>query len=240
MKIISCKQGSREWFAARAGVVTASEVSQLVNLKGEMRESKDGKDVSAGVYTYLYQKLAERWTGQPLFVGGSFAMQQGAIREDEPRRLYEFETGQKIEEVGFITTNDGSMGCSPDGILSSEGVGFEIKSPQRHNHLSYLFEGELPNEYVQQVHASMLVTGFSLWYFISYCVGFPMFKHPVARNEDIIDNMRAAVENFNGRLEKAYARLLELNGGNEPIRDGIQTMPDVPRDALAEFLGETR
>ena len=43
----------------------------------------------------------------------------GIEREPEARELYEFLRSVDVEEVGFITTDDGTAGCSPDGLVRS-------------------------------------------------------------------------------------------------------------------------
>ena len=56
MKIIQCDQGTTEWFAARCGLVTASEVDALVTPKFAIRKG-------AGVDSYVCKKVAEKLLG---------------------------------------------------------------------------------------------------------------------------------------------------------------------------------
>ena len=53
-------------------------------------------------------------------------MLRGTELEPEARSFYEFETGATVTEVGFITNDDGTAGCSPDGLID-ESVGWEVK-----------------------------------------------------------------------------------------------------------------
>jgi hypothetical protein len=225
-----------EWFMARCGIVTASEMSNLVT---PLWNIKDGQAVD----TYLYHKLAERWTGKPLFTGGSFAMNQGSLREAASLDQYEFDNGVTIDRVGLVTTDDGKIGASPDGIIPAIKTGFEVKNPLRHTHISYLLDGVIPPEYLAQVHGGMLVTGYDAWNFVSACDGFPDLWIPVYRDEKVMVTMRKAIESFNERLDEAYAKLVKINGG-EPERISVNadgdtlTMAGVDQNAIDEFYNE--
>lgn len=206
MKIIDCQQGSDEWLQARLGIVTASELDALITPLWEPRKI-DGE----GVSTYLATKIAERWRGSPLpsFSGG--AMEQGSIREEEAIPWYELECDTDVRRVGFITTDDGKLGCSPDGLC--DGYGIEVKCPLPHTHVRWLLAGELPKDHRAQVHGGMLVTGLPQWKFISYCRGFPPLVLTVEADPEIQEAIRAAVSAFQVKLDSAWAKIEEYNGG---------------------------
>lgn len=209
MKIHDCIQGSEEWFRARAGIPTASEMDNLVTPLFKPREG-------AGVETYLSKKLAERWLGGPLpEFSSSWEMESGKIREEEAIPFFELEFKTEVRRVGFITSDDGRVGCSPDGLL--EVGGLEIKCPQAHTHAGYLIRGGVPKEYLAQIHGSMYVTGALEWKFMSYHRKFPPLVLTVKRDEKIIATIHAAVSEFCDNLDAAYKRLVDINGG-EPER----------------------
>jgi YqaJ-like viral recombinase domain len=166
VKIIDCQQNTTAWMLARCGVVTASEVDALVTPLWKAR-------AGAGVQTYLYQKLSERVMGYiEEGPASSFAMTQGQIVETIAVPWYEFAHDVKINRVGFCVSDDGKIGCSPDGLIGDEG-GIEIKSPQPKQHLRYLLEGVVPADYVAQVQFSLYVTGRKWWKFVSYNTHLP-------------------------------------------------------------------
>jgi len=213
MKILEVTQGSEEWLRARAGIPTASEFGNLVTPLFKVRTG----DM---VDTYLCRKLAEKWIGGPLpttYSGG--AMEQGNLREEEAIPWYEFTTGRRVDRVGFVTTDDGRIGCSPDGLFA-EGGGIEVKCPDLHTHVGYLLEGELPEHYRAQVQGTMLVTGAEEWTFLSYAPKLPPLVLTVNRDEKAIDALTQALEQFNERLETGFARLVELNG-DPPVRQPV-------------------
>lgn len=209
-------QGSEAWLFARAGIPTASEFDNLVSpVKLEIRTGETPK-------TYLATKVAERWYG-PLPQPPVFAMEQGNILEERARPWYEFTYGKVTEQVGFITSDDGRIGCSPDGWFGGSGI--EIKCPQIVAHTKYLLAGKLPDDYKLQVQGSMLVTGAPVWTFLSYHNSFPKLVLTIERDEKAIAVLREALDQFLEKLDAAYARLCELNGGPPPKRRPIDETP---------------
>ena len=208
MIIVDVAPGSVDWHMARAGIPTASEFHNLVTPKFEIRKGEMPK-------SYLARKLAEKWLGGPLASFASFDMEQGQILEQEAIPWYELEYSATVERPGFITTDDGLCGCSPDGWLVS-GVGpcgLEIKCPQPETHVKYLLNGTVPDDYLAQVHGGMSVTGASAWQFVSYRRKFPSLVLRVERNDRIQGVLQLALAEFNALLSDAYNRLCEMNGG---------------------------
>ncbi|MDE1907677.1 MAG: YqaJ viral recombinase family protein, partial [Rhodospirillales bacterium] len=135
-----------------------------------------------GEYTAQRRKYAlelalERLTGiqPPVFV--SWEMKQGTEREPESCEAYAMDTGQLVEEVGFIFSPNLMVGASPDRLVGEKG-GLETKNPLPITHLGYL-EGDfkatfgVPPEYLPQVLHNLWITGRAWWDFQSYCRDFP-------------------------------------------------------------------
>lgn len=204
MKIIDVEQGTEDWFKARAGIVTASELDCLITPLMKPREGQ-------GVETYLNRKIAERINGGPLPSYSGGAMEQGSILEGAAIPSFELLTGMMVERVGFVTTDDGAVGCSPDGLYSqtgSAGGGVEIKCPLLQTHIGYLRDGVVPKEYLAQVHGGMYVTGLPCWYFMSFHTQARKMIVEVPRDEKWIDAIHAAVSTFNVRLNTEYERIM--------------------------------
>lgn len=205
-------QGSMSWLAVRAGVVTASEVSALFTPKWKISESK-------GVETYLAQKLAEKWLGA--CDANSFMskrMEDGHLREQEGRKSFQFAYDVEVCQVAFIASDDLTIGCSPDGLYERNGVksGLELKCPSAETHVKYLLAGQVPDDYIAQVHFSMYITGYSQWTFVSHRPGFPLFIKTVERDQQIMEVIEEGVTNFLKRLDTAYKCLIHLNDGQPP------------------------
>lgn len=207
MKTLNVKQGSEEWLHARAGIPTASELDSLISPTGKIRTGQTP-------HTYLCRKLAEAWNGGPLqsFSGG--VMEQGAILESEAVPWFELRTGLDVERVGFLLTDDGFFGASPDGMLP-DGTGLEIKCPQPTNHIAWLLAGDVPDEHRLQCHGGMYVTGAERWTFVSYCRGFPALVCELRRDEVVIELIRDALDDFRVAFNDGWKRIEKANGGNK-------------------------
>lgn len=201
-------QGSVPWHRCRAGIVTASELDKIISPLGKIRtgDTPDG---------YLARKLAERWLGRPVESGSSWAMDQGSLREIDVIAQLENHLNVDIERPGFITTDDGGFGCSPDGLIGGE-CGVEAKCPQPENHMRHLIGGKVPTDYIMQVQGSMAVMGLDSWYFTSKCPDLPWFLLKVGRDEKLIASILDAVEQFNERLGTEWDQLVKAHG--EPKR----------------------
>jgi len=207
LKIIDCQQGSTQWLEARAGVVTASEVDALITPLGEARTGDRPKE-------YLAQKLAEKWQG-PLPANTFWNADQGHWGETDTVKWYQFEHGVKVDRVGFITTDDGLFGCSPDGLIPVN-YGLEIKSPGPKAHVRNLLSGLVPSEYWAQVQMSLWVTGYPKWRFISYRRNYPPIVIDVLPQEQFQENLGVILKKFSAQLQRSWERLIELNDGQLP------------------------
>lgn len=218
-------QGSVDWAISRSGIPTASEFDNLLTPEMKPRTGEMPK-------TYLAQKVAEAWIGGPLASLNTFDIDQGRILEEEALPWFELAQDTKVDRVGLITTDDGRVGCSPDGLLGDDG-GIECKCPAIHTHVGYLLAGVLPKAYAAQVHGSMYVTGRPWWKFLSYRRNMPALLLHIERDEEIQENIASALGNFLAQFDKAMQRLTEINGG--PPRRFVKHAPK-PEPA---FVSET-
>ncbi len=197
MKTLLMAQGSVEWFEARKGVVTASEIDSLVTPAWKVRTGK-------GVDSYMFRKLAEKSVGWAADFGGSYQMDQGSIAEKIALPWFNFTYNADARPVGFCISDDGRTGCSPDAMIGDDN-GLEIKFPSHPVHLQYLAEGVLPDDYAAQVHFSMYVTGFKQWEFVSFSKVFPSLHVTVKRNEEIQAVIHEALQKFFVKFDAHYA-----------------------------------
>jgi hypothetical protein len=132
MQIIECEQGSPEWFAARMGIVTASEFKTIIGVKKDARE-KATRDL------YMRKLAGELLTGEPMSSYSNSDMERGKANEDEARDLYALTASVDPQRVGFIRNHD--AGCSPDSLIGDKG-GLEIKDALAHVQIERLLKGE--------------------------------------------------------------------------------------------------
>ena len=211
MKTFDVAQGSPAWIKLRMGIPTASELDALVSPTLKIRTGE-------GPQTYLYQKLCCAVTGIPPDDFQSFAMGQGSILEHEAVPWFEFTHEAKVERVGFCTTDDGRVGCSPDGLLGSDG-GIEIKCPRPETHLKYLLEGTVPTQYLAQIHTSMLVTGRRWWNFLSYSRQFPALLLRVEYSQEWQDTIRKALDGFYEKFTPAFQKITAMRDSENSAKE---------------------
>ena len=203
------EQRSKEWFAARCGMITASR------FKDVLAKTKSGP--AATRESYKWQLVAERLTGE---VGESYqntAMRWGTETESQARAAYEWETGNEVEEVGFLVATNSdddelSRGCSPDGLIDLFG-GLEIKCPYNSAiHLKTVESGEMPAEHKAQVQGCLIITERDWWDYVSFDPRMPeklkLFVVPVLRDEDYIKELTKEVDAFDEEIEAVIERLL--------------------------------
>lgn len=193
MIVHDVEQGSPEWIDLRKGIPTASEFSSIITAaKADLSKG------SKGYICRLIGSLTDQFLPPNVEHFTSRHTEWGTNTEGEARRFYSME-GNEVKQVGFITTDDGRFGCSPDGLLISDCGeivgGLELKCPTAGVHLEYLVDGELPLDYKQQCHGALAVTGLPYWDFLSYCPGNPPFLIRVYPDE-YTEKLKKALEIF--------------------------------------------
>lgn len=192
-------QGSDAWFQEHAGKPGASSFNKIVTTKGE--PSKQAKE-------YAYQLAGEYILGTVEQGYTSHAMQVGVEREEEARNRYSFDYDADIVQVGMIYLDERKDRlCSPDGLIEGKNKGLEIKCPMLKTHVKYLLDGKLPTEYFCQVQGSMYITGFDTWDFFSYYPGIDPFKITVERNDEFIEKLDTALDEFCFQVVKLIKKL---------------------------------
>ena len=193
MIISPYEQGTEEWLAARLGKPSASMFSKLITMTGKPSASADG---------YINQLLGERLTGKSEPHYTSEAMILGTEREPEARADYEFITGNKVDQFGFILDDSQSYGCSPDGLIGDDG-GLEVKCPAQTTQAGYWRDKQSGvKKYYQQIQGCMWVTGRKWWDFFSYHPDMPHVLVRVKRNEEYIEKLSEQVLPATTTIEK--------------------------------------
>ncbi len=204
MKIHDVEQGTEAWAKLRRGIPTASNADRLVTpAKGE--PSKSMRDYACECLAAEMLPIEYWYATADFQTFQSEAMAHGTNTEREARDYFALDTGLEVKQVGFITTDCGRAGCSPDGIVGSTAL-LELKCPQPKTHVRYLLDRVLPADYKPQVHFSMVVTGFDVAYFMSYAPGLPPFLIRVSR-DDYTDKVQAALSAFWDMLDVSRMEL---------------------------------
>ena len=196
------EQGGTEWHEARAGIVTASTMRNLVTASGKPADN----DTSRG---FIRTLATERIIGVPEYTHPTRPMQRGNLLEPHTRDLYA-EHYAPVTEVGFIRldTERYALGFSPDGLVEHDGL-VEFKSPGPKEHLRTILADAVPSMYVWQVQVGLFVTGRSWIDFCSYCPGMDFYRKRVFPDKEAFEVIDAAVTNaenqIRGMLHTYYA-----------------------------------
>lgn len=194
-------QRSAEWFAERAGQITASQMHTAM-LPRDREPFKSGprkgqeKPPPKALIDYAYQLAAERLTGKPRKQIKAAALQWGQDVEPAAVAAYQAETGVIVTACGFVQHPEYDfIGASPDFLVDDDGGG-EVKSPESSEvHLETLLTG-LPPEHIEQIQGGLWVTGRKWWDFVSYHPDFPakyrLYVQRVERDEAFIAGLESA------------------------------------------------
>lgn len=144
---------------------------------------------------------------------------------------YEFEADLITSPIGFITTDDGRYGCSPDRLVGEDGL-VEIKCPAPQTHLGHLVDGFSGN-YRPQVQGQLLVSERQWADWVSYSPEMPMVRIRAQRDEDYIRGLRAALDEFCDMKDDIECRARAL--GHFASRRRLETAAGALADYLAGF-----
>lgn len=200
------EQGSAEWFEARVGKITASRAWAAMEWTQ--------KDTPKAEYLkYRAELIAERLSGKPFRHFVTRAMEDGAANEEYARDLYELETGNTVQRVGFIQHPElDYFGASPDGKIDAETVGgLEIKCLTMANHIAVFETDEIDHKYTAQIQAGVECTGWEWWHYVGYS---PDYQKPYDfrllrfdRDEEFIKRMLMYVTRLHEDVSEAVEKL---------------------------------
>lgn len=153
-------QGTPEWHKVRCGVFTASMFSKLITPKTDK--------ISEQADMLENRIVAEILTGNPIDdFGGTKWTDRGKELEPDAVKMYEMITGKEVIHAGFISNDDGTAGCSPDGFIVDD-RGLELKCPMPDTHVDNVLRGTAEKDHKPQIQGSLYVTGFKQWDIMSY------------------------------------------------------------------------
>jgi len=185
MRIIKdIDQGSEEWLQLRQGVVTASNFSKIIT---------STEKESATLEKFAHELASQKMLMKSEEHYKNATMQRGNDLEPFARQAYQesLASFELVEEVGFIISDCGDYGCSPDGLVGEDGL-LEIKCPQATTHLQYLLDNKLPTQYIQQVQGQLWVSNRKWCDFVSYHPDFitkQLLVIRVGRDEEFITKL---------------------------------------------------
>jgi len=237
-RILSCEQGSPEWFESRAGVITASMVAAV------RKRLKYGPN--AGGYTqeaekYAFRLALERIMGCPLDdTYETEYMRRGKRLEDDARELHESLIGDFIEQIGLILSDCGRFGASADGLIRADG-GSEYKAFVDPGKLMPIMVHGDVSDIQDQMQMNMWLSGRDWWHFGLYCPGMAAIDRdlliiPVERDDAYIEEMVADLQAFDVMVEDYRQRILDTNYHNVALPSAPTPSTPEPAAEAAEEI----
>lgn len=188
-------QRSDEWFAARRGLLTASEFGPWL-----LKNDKTSQKARESAICRILAKAAKLWE-EPSYENA--AMKRGTELEPVAVSAFEAFAGTGVTPVGLCVSKHGFFGCSPDGLLMEEGHGFEGKVPVPSTHIAYRRAGVVPEHYRFQIEGSMAVTGASGWWLQSWNPDVANLRVFTPRS-DFTEELLAALIEFSKDVQEAF------------------------------------
>jgi predicted phage-related endonuclease len=184
-------QGTSEWRQVRCGIPTASRFHHIY--QPQRRKPSKQRD------TYLLELVDEWLTGVSDDEYQNKWTQRGRNLEPVARFAYEMEFGNEIQQVGFITRDDGKVGGSPDGLIGSDAI-LEIKCLSPHLHLGR-HNGKPLSHHWAQCQGYLYLCNRSiayLWYFTDDGVSV---RKEIMRDDEYIAGFEECLAEFLNDLE---------------------------------------
>lgn len=197
MEIFNFPQYSEEWWKSRIGVGTMS------NAKVFLMNGKGGAD--SKTRTKLMHTMAgEIITGKPVDGFTNAATERGHINEEPNRDLYGFIHDVQPEIVGFV--RNGRKGGSPDAFIGKDGI-LECKNHQPSVLIPLILANEFPKEHYAQSQGLLMVCERE-WVDVScYWPDMPLFVKRTYRDEEYIEKLSTAVDEFIEELDELVEKL---------------------------------
>lgn len=209
------EQGSPEWLQCRSGKITASRSK-------DARDRLKNGNPSAKMTGYAAQVAVERIAGKPIDqVFENWQMREGHKQEPEARIGYEALTGNLVEEVGAIATDDDAFLYSPDGLVGDDGL-IEIKSLfSAERMVNIVGNGDI-SDFIDQCNFGLWLTGrkwidLCIWAPSLAPIGLDLTIHHITRDEAAIEALEADLMAFSKLVAEFEAKLRSKASSNTDL-----------------------
>jgi hypothetical protein len=205
MKHIMVEQGSGAWYRVRLGVPTASNFDKIITPGGK---------ASTQARKYKYRLIAERLLRESQDDEIGHVKWVAAGKENEPYAVAHFQEveGIELKKCGFIITDDGRLGASPDRLIGVREA-IEIKCPAAFTQIGYLLDGIVEKDleqYTPQVQGQILVGEFECVHFYSWHSRMPPFHKITLPMPNYQATMRGLLNQFCDELDRDTERAKAL------------------------------
>jgi hypothetical protein len=214
IEIIDCAQGSSDWFAARAGAVTASMFSTV---RDTLKSGPNKGGYKKAAEDYAFRLAVERISGSALQDEQfqTYAMRRGNELEPDARAIHEFRTGCTVETAGMVRTTDRKFGASVDGLVGDDGIS-EYKCFVAPEKLKTILIDNDISGVTDQIQGGLWLTGRQWCDFALYCpalasIDCELTVRCVYRDDDYIEAMEHDLLAFDELVESFRMKLTECH-----------------------------
>ncbi len=191
MKVYNVVQGSEAWLACRRGLPTASGFHRI--FQQSRKKPSRQRDL------YLLE-LVDAWlTGKSEESFRNKWTERGQQLEPAARFAYEMEHNRAVRRVGFVSTDDGRCGCSPDGLVADDTL-LEIKIPSPQIIGAY-HAGAKDPKHTAQIQGSLWITERSQAHLWIYNEAGESILKPIPRDNEWIEEFVPVLNTFLDDLE---------------------------------------
>ena len=195
--VYKCEQGTMEWYRLRLGIPTASMFHKIVTPTGKISEQR---------FEYMNRLIAERLLQESMDTPLSVEwVEHGKEQEPNAVAQLKFVHQWELEPVGFVTSNDGKLGCSPDRLVKHKVEAVEIKCPAPFTQIGYLRDG-VGDKYRPQVQGQILVGDFERVHFYAYHPRMPAFGLTTHPDEAYLKLLARGLSQFCDELDAETER----------------------------------
>ena len=199
------QQNTEEWDLLRAARITSSKLSVVM--------ANFGKAFGDPAKKYAVDIAVAQLTGKAPKSGYSNDhMECGHEEEPLARMAYEEQHFCNVSNGGFFAIGD-DLGCSPDGLLSEDGV-IEIKSAIPSIHYERIRKNTFDSAYKWQLIGNMVLPKRDWIDFVSYCSDFPL--------DSQLFTVRLHVEDYQEEAKMIAERLAEFRALIDQIKNDIR------------------
>jgi len=154
MKIHKVEQQTEEWFELRRKYPLTASSCATIAVAGK------------GLDTLCWKAVAETNSSKEVEHYSNEHTERGNELEPQAIAIYELETNNEVEAVGFVTNDKISKlaGASPDGFVGKDGL-VEVKCPDDVKYLKLLADYKqneqivIEKGYYYQIQMQLLITG---------------------------------------------------------------------------------
>jgi len=197
-------QYSVAWDNLRIGIPTSSGFEKIITPTG--KESAQWKK-------YAHALIAERVLNRRLESFMSPWMERGKELEEDAMSQYELMRDIETKEIGFVTTDDGKIGCSPDRLVGEDGL-LELKVPAPQTQIDYILGEELVKAYYPQLQGQLFVTERKWVDIMAYHPEIPPVITRLHRDEGYIECMQLYLAKVTSYIDEKMAYIETLGGNN--------------------------